>query len=155
VIFTADFIERLREDPVVETIMICDLTIQKLSAEGNEGWSDKDFDILVEAYSLLVELMESGLLPIVVDIPNIEDGSPGQCPILYAFVSQVREECKAEAAKIRVTALRNRFRVSLASGFAYEFSQGDLDRVQDLVNQLRSLISATSNLGQEQQRRLL
>lgn len=99
--------------------------------------------------------MDAGILPIKVQPPNVENGSPDQCPNLYSFVNFVRDACKAEEAKLRVTALRSRFRTSLGSGFTYEFSQGDLDRVQELVNQLRSLISAGTNLDKEHQQRLL
>jgi hypothetical protein len=154
-LFTDEFIEKLRADPVSGTIELCDLTIKELKDNGREDWTEEDFAILVEAYSLLAELMETGLLPIKVKLPSIENGSSDQCPNLFGLVNFVRDACKAEEAKLRVTALRSRFRVSLGSGFAYEFSQGDLDRVQDLVNQLRSLISAATNLDKEHQQRLL
>ena len=154
-LFSDEFIDTLREDPVRGTITLCDLAISEVNVEAQEGWNEKEFAALVEAYSLLVELMESGLLPVPIKFPEIADGSTAQCPSLFSFLNVVRDLCKTEETKLRVASLRNRFRVSLGSGFAYEFSQGDLDRVQDLVNQLRTMIGAATNLDKEHQQRLL
>lgn len=154
-LFTDEFIESLREDPVSGTIALCDLTLKELNVHGRVASIEEDFTILIEAYSLLAEIIETGVLPIHVKLPIIENGKSDQCPKIYSWVQHVREACMAEETKLRVSALRSRFRVSLGSGFAYEFSQGDLNKVQDLVNQLRSLIASAINLEKEHQQRLL
>jgi hypothetical protein len=67
----------------------------------------------------------------------------------------VGEECRREESKLRFASFRTRFRNSLGSGFAFEFSQGDFDRVQELLNQLRALISAAASFDEEHRQRLL
>jgi hypothetical protein len=153
--FTDDFIADLREDPVIVTIKLCDLTIEKINQNKHEGWTEADFSMLLETCALLTELMDTGLLPISTDFSITAHLSLDQCPNLYAFVRFVGEECRKEESKLRFASLRSRFRTSLGSGFAFEFSQGDLDRVQELLNQLRTLFSAGTSLDEEHRQRLL
>ena len=51
--------------------------------------------------------------------------------------------------------LRDRFNLYLSDSFAYEFSQGDLERIQTLVNELRDYISQCEELEEEHRQRLL
>ena len=46
-------------------------------------------------------------------------------------------------------------RASLESGFLYVFTQGDLERIQLLINQLRTLVAESTIFEAEHQRRLL
>ena len=56
---------------------------------------------------------------------------------------------------MKLESLRSRFKTSIGNRFCYEFSQGDIDRIQLLVNQLRELISNVSGLEKDHQTRLL
>lgn len=154
-LFTDEFIENLRADPVTGSITLCDLTIKKLNLNAHIAWTEADLAILLETCALLKELMEARLLPISVDLPITGGLSLDQCKKLCEFIQVVGEECKREESKLRFASFRSRFRNSLGSGFAFEFSQGDLDRVQELINQLRTLISAGTSLDEEHRQRLL
>ena len=156
-LFNDDFVDSLKDDPVRGTIALCDQALAALGLEaGQEGWSQDDYSVLLETYSLLVEIMDSGLLPVRLNQPQIlGTGGSDECSQLYQWISSVRTRCVAEESKLRVTALRNRFRVSLGAGFVYEFSQGDLELIQGLINQLRELIGATENFEKEHRQRLL
>ena len=154
-LFNDDFIESLRNDPVPGIIKLCDKVSSALT-QVHESWTRQDYSILLEAYALLVELLESGLLPIRVDHYEIDgSGDESECRDLYKWLMTVRSYCLVEESKLRVVALRNRFRGSLGAAFAYEFSQGDLDRVQALVNELRGLIASTDQFEKEHKQRLL
>ena len=152
-LFTDEFVESLREEPVRGTITLCDTVFEYL--DYNNSWTDDEFTVLLEGYSLLVEVIEAGLLPVNIEYPTILNSGASECPKLYEFLQHVKSVCAAEESKLRIASLRNRFRVSLGSGFVYEFSQGDLERIQDLVNQIRDLISNTTYFEKEHQQRLL
>ncbi len=153
-LYSDEFIESLKDDPVRGTIRLCDIATHSMNESAPE-WSDSDFTTLIEAYSLLVEVIESKLLPVNINYPSVTGAGPEECKKLYAYLLEVRAVCVKEEAKLRVSALRNRFKSSLGSGFVYEFSQGDLERVQGLVTQLRDLIAETGHFEKEHQQRLL
>lgn len=154
-LFTDDFIESLRIDPVRGTILLCDKALDSLDLHNHQGWEESDYTVLIEAYALLVEVIEADLLPVSAKYPELDKGGPEECPSLYKFVCEVRDLCSAEESKLHLSSLRNRFKTSLGSSFVYEFSQGDLERVQILVNQLRDLISNAKGFEKEHQQRLL
>jgi hypothetical protein len=152
-LYNDEFIDTLKDDPVRGTIDLCDIAIDAINPE--QGWEDNDFTVLLEAYSLLVEVIESKILPVNINYPSVNGGGQNECQKLWDFINEVRAICGKEEAKLRVSALRTRFKNSLGSGFIYEFSQGDLERVQALVSQLRDLIAATEHFEKEHQQRLL
>ena len=153
--FSEEFIQSLRDEPVSGTVRLLDMTFEELQLESQEKWSEKDFGVMLETYALLVEVIESNLLPIKLTYPTVGAGGSEQCANLYKYFTQVREVCLAEASKLKVASLRNRYRASLGAGFSYEFSQGDLDRVQELINSLREQIAGLTQLEKDHQQRLL
>jgi hypothetical protein len=153
-LYSDELIESLKDDPVRGTIIICDIAIKSLS--GSEfGWNDSDIAVLIEAYSLLAEILESKLLPIKINYLPVAGQSSAECQKIREMIHAVRDICAKEEAKLRMLALRNRFKNSLSSGFIYEFSQGDLEKIQVLISQLRDLIAATGHFEKEHQQRLL
>jgi len=152
--FDDDFLATLRDDPVTGTLALCEKAFSNINPNG-VGWSEDDYEILIEAYSLLVEIIDSDLLPIKTSYPSINGISNEDCPKIFAFITNMHSRISGEAAKLKVDSLRSKFRASLKSGFAYEFSQGDLDQVQNLLNELREQITNAHQLDKEHQQRLL
>lgn len=153
-LYDDEFLDSLRDDPVLGTLELCGRAIKVVSS--HEDWTVEDFDVLVEAYALLTEVIDARMLPLDLEYPELYGTfSTPACNALFSFIQKIKELCEAEQSKLRLDALRSRFRVNLGKGFSYEFSQGDLDRVQVLINHLREQISATHQLEREHQQRLL
>ena len=77
------------------------------------------------------------------------------CRNISQYMETLAHYCISESSKIKVGAFRSRFKAALGAGFVYEFTQGDLDRVQALVNQIREMIHKTTGLeASHKQRRL-
>jgi hypothetical protein len=110
---------------------------------------------MIEAYALLQELEASGLIQIDIASPDLNGPFDDDCKKLIHFLSGVRRDYVPRRTERLLEVQRNRFRVSLGSGFFYEFTQGDLDRIQVLINELRTLISESEVFEADHQRRLL
>lgn len=74
---------------------------------------------------------------------------------MHKFLSDLAESASAEISLTRIEEMRGRFRAELGAGFFYEFSQGDLDRVQELVNELRFEIAKNEDLESDHRERLM
>lgn len=153
--FSDDFVASLRDDPVNGTLALCENTIAVVDVDDSQGRSEQNYDTLLEAYSLLVEVIDSKLLSMPLMYPEIGGTVREDCQKIFRYLVEVQKILATETAKLKVQSYRSRFRASLGSGFSYEFSQGDLDRVQNLLNQLRDLITNANQLETEHQRRLL
>lgn len=152
-LYDNDFIESIENDTVSATIQICERARQVVSDQ--REWNDVSYQAVAEAYALLSEMSECGLLPVQPDFPDLSNDSKQDGPTIWGFLMSVLAMCNAEATKLSMQSLRSRFRTTLGAGFAYEFSQGDMDRVQELINELRELIANTTQLEREHQQRLL
>lgn len=153
-LFSDDFLHTLRTDPVQGTIDICQITRNQLT-DDEQGWSEHDYAILTETYVLLLELSEVNLLPVQVTFFGFNGNIEEDCRRIYNFLVSIEEECLSEASKLRLSSLRSHFKTSLGYGFCYEFSQGDIERIQLLINELRNHISTAINFEKDHQQRLL
>ena len=77
------------------------------------------------------------------------------CHNLYTFLLDIRKEFQSQAANLKLNYLKNYFSSTLGKSFVYEFSDGDLKKVQILLNELRTLVSESSLFEEKHRRRLL
>lgn len=153
-LFTEKFLEDLKNDPLAGTISIVRNVQDRMNPHAEE-WEQSDFDNLIEAYALIVEIAESGLLDIEPPTIEITGTFNNDCSQINTFLTHLEQHCISEASKLKLESLKKHFKTSLGSGFCYEFSQGDLEKLQGLINQLRDLISSSNGLEKDHQRRLL
>lgn len=153
-IFSDEFIESLKSDPIRQTPKILETARNRLSPHFIQV--DKDFEVLTEAYALTVELIETGLIPIKKqNYPSISGKSAASCKTMLDFLEIVTDICEREKAALQINSFRSRFKSALGNSFSYEFSQGDLNRIQELINDLRTQISNNNELEHDHKQRLL
>lgn len=153
-LFDDAFIESLRSNPVQGVIELCDEALKK---EGRAYESpDKNYERLSDAYALLKALQEAGTLPNKIAMPvELSQRRDIACADISNLLVGVRAQYKTESDKLRLENLTARYKTVVSNGFVYEFSQGDLEAVQERVNELRSLITTVKGLEKEHQQRLL
>lgn len=152
-LFTEDFLNAINQDPVTSTIEICNLALSKIG--NGVVFNTVEYAYLTEAYALLIELQAAGLLPIEYGFVDFSGELQADCKRIASQLNAIKERCTAEASRLRLKSFQAHFRTTLGSGFHYEFSQGDLERVQTLINQLRQIISETTGLEADHKARLL
>jgi hypothetical protein len=153
-IFSENFLETLKNDPLGGTVQMTAI-VRSILQQDDQEWHDNDYLVLLEAYALMCEIADSKLLEINRPPFEILGSKDEDCRRIIEYLSALEDYCVSEASKLKVGSFRNHFKAFLSSGFCYEFSQGDLERVQVLINQVRDLISKTTGLEKDHQRRLL
>ncbi|WOC76986.1 hypothetical protein RTE98_10830 [Stutzerimonas frequens] len=122
--------------------------------ESSNNWSQNEYDILLESYALIIELRNAGILGLDRTIPDLTGQFSDDIHMMSETLNYAYKQCKARVDQNSLERLRNRFRMDFSSEFSYEFSQGDLERLQDLINQIRQQISGAA-LEEEHKQRLL
>lgn len=153
-IYSEEFLELLKKDPLDGTVRLIKIAREHFHPN-SQIWSDDEYDVLLEAYALVIEISDSGLLNVSKPAFGITGNKNQDCKAIHDYMMALEEYCISESSKLRVASLKSHFKVALGSGFAYEFSQGDLERVQVLINQIRDLIAKTTGLESDHKRRLL
>lgn len=152
-IYSDEFLDEFRREPIKKTIEVDSIVSKYL--EGSGGWTEDDLNVLTESYALLVEAIEADVFPFKTNYPKLTGELESDCLIARKFIQDIVGKCKIEATRLKLEFLRSKFKTSIGSSFSYEFSQGDLERVQGLINTLRSEISGLAGLESDHRRRLL
>ena len=153
-LFDEAFVESLISNPVQGVIELCDLALN--SESGFDESLDLTYERLSDAFALLKVLQEGGNLPSKIAMPDqLSSNRNDACGEISILLRRARDQYKTESDKLRFENLTARYKTVVSNGFVYEFSQGDLEAVQERVNELRSLITTVKGLEKEHQQRLL
>ena len=155
-LYSDKLLDSLKHDPLTGVKEACELALQALS-DDTQGWTVSELEALEEADVLMGELKEAELLPVPYPLPTLPlDASRGKrATAIRSALIGVLASLETQELQARRERLASRFRVGIGTKFAYEFSQGDLDRIQSLLNDLRSLVSASEKFKPEHQQRML
>lgn len=150
---TDELIDRLEDEPITVALEACLIGLDEdLFGENNEA------EVLLEVVMFLCALEKAKTISFDVEAPDIVDGvvESGQGKV---FISKVAQELRAAQSRSKALELQRqlelRFSQKLKGSFGYEFTDGDFKRVQELVNELRNLMTNTEDLSDEHKRRLL
>lgn len=118
-------------------------------------WGSIEHDQILEVVALLEALVEAGLID-AKDLYSPIDGVGGSSLTdLYNYLSRASELIKNNQSLKNYNSLKNRLVQRLSGGFYYEFSEGDLSKIQSLINELREKISASTDFDPNHRQRLL
>ncbi|MBI3728505.1 MAG: hypothetical protein HY254_09285 [Burkholderiales bacterium] len=152
--FDEKFLTQLRDDPISSVLVIC----QRVEMEINDEldyWTNKEYQVLLEAVALIDSAIESELISFDTQTPTVIGNVTDDCKALKFFLNSISQHFTTAAAQQKFSQMKSQFKLTLGGGFSYEFSQGDLTRIQTLVNELREQIASSTLFEGEHQQRLL
>ena len=154
-LFSDKFIETIQENHITSIIEIIEVINSKAKVSHPMQYTENEHEILFEGFSLILSTIDSFELNISATRPILDGNIRNDCESINAFLQSIYDEFKGKASEIRLEAMTSKFNIALGQSFAYEFSQGDLDRVQVLINELREQINNSSLFEEKHKARLL
>lgn len=152
-----EVLQQVRDNPVNGAIAACRFVLDRIEiTSGNSGnWTEDDHDHLLEGTALLLQLEEDRLISHRVPQPDV-DGSVGVvCNALRRFLQDVQADLIGQTSASKLDSLKKHFAMTVSNGFGYEFTDGDLKRIQQLINELREMVSANTELDDGHKQRML
>lgn len=158
--FNEEFIKNVENEPITGIISICDHALNKLEEiNNNQNWTEEEHELLWETAAFLEAIIVTNGFQFGGNPPQPSGDTTENCVLLQSFVRLTNNHFKTlkveQTTLLKVTSYRARYKASLKGSFCYEFSQGDLDRVQTLVNEIRENISQNQILNEAHKMRLL
>lgn len=148
-------IQRVQSDPVEGTVEACRFSIRTIEEYKNAPWTEEEHELLLETYALISAVCEAELIKVFVVDPTLSGDQNKSCTELLEFLRVVESQLAGQSAQNRLESLKKHFSVTVAKGFGYEFSDGDVKRIQTLLNELRELVSEADDIHSEHKQRLL
>lgn len=154
--FNEEFIARVEENPTIGIVDACDMVFNSLEEfNNNQSWTDEEHELLWETASFIRLIVEINNFSVDIKYPDATGKVDENCTALVQYLNAIKDAFKEHAVKLNIESYTNRYKTALKNSFAYEFSKGDLDRIQSLVNELRSYISENEDLENAHKQRLL
>jgi hypothetical protein len=109
----------------------------------------------MEGYALIEAMEEARLIEYFAVPDNIEGDRRDACIAMSNFLGEVMKELDKQLSTHKLESLKKKFAGIVSNTFSYEFTDGDVNRIQKLINELRQLISDNDELEDQHKRRLL
>ncbi len=157
-LFSDAFIDDIPARPFASALEVCRAVINELHDDeqyGEQDWRESEYDALREGYTLLETMVRGGLLPDFAPLIRPTGDIAADCRAMVDFIHRVDSAVRAQANLQKHEEAQARMAQRLGVGFVYEFSQGDLDRIQTLLSELRKEISASTLYTDGHRERLL
>lgn len=122
---------------------------------GDEEWGEFEYQMISEVFIFIESMVEERLIQTPIPIPKLNGSKYENRGAMWGFIKGIESDLSVNAEHRRLADLKSKFKAGLGAGFFYEFSQGDLEKVQALINSLRGEISACNDLEEDHKQRLL
>lgn len=146
-------IENIQGDPVQAAFLACEHVLK--AVEDGVGWGPTKHEILMEGYALIEAMENAGLIKCFAESGNIEGDRNHACTTIAVYLTEVMQELEEQLSNHKLESLKKKFAGLISNAFAYEFTEGDVNRIQKLINELRQLIADNDELEDQHKRRLL
>ncbi len=150
-LYNEQFLHGLDEDPKVGLYTICKHFMQARS-EKQTGLEEH-----LEAYALVEAYITANDMDVT--IPALPNSRDQRTTAIAQFISKTQTELtqyiQSEEEQKLLHNFRGEFSAHIEKAFGYEFSDGDLDRIQNLLNEMRELVSKSNVFEEKHRRRLL
>lgn len=146
-------IENIHSDPIQAAIAACEFILD--AVEQSRDWGPAEHEVLLEGYALITAMEDAGLIEFRSLPNNVEGDRSSSCTAISSFITDVLRELEQQQSGHKLESLKKKFANIVTSSFAYEFTEGDVTRIQTLINELRDLMANDSALDEGHKRRLL
>ena len=158
------FIQSLSDDSDSVLLQIADAFYDHWERESDEFDHSLPFTLVSETHALLsAYLAREQLSQVYADsqgapvfLMDITGSEAEDTQEFSQFMNALQNEMRERVNKNEYAKARGKYSLMLGmTGFHYEFSEGDLARIQKLVNELRNLIAGSEELDDRHKRRVL
>jgi len=158
--FTQQFLKSLPSDNLEALVALADefnRSIIELEGEDAEGFDQKHYNHYVESFAIFRAFCKARGLKI--QLPKLASDWEENMGAIYGFIRDNSDTWEKEINKRSTNSLlsekEDEYENIFSSGQTYEFTDNDIQRVQELINELRELISTSNLITDDHKRRLL
>ena len=153
-LFSDDIFDKYGDNHFALAAHICAVTLASIDTNV-PGFTDRDVIALLEAQALLQAINELDTIDIKYTGPLPARNSAPSTDALFASVDQMAKRLRQATRDSHLAAIKERALLRLGKGFSYEFTQGDIDRIQALINETRGWLTSTDIFTAEHKDRVL
>ncbi len=152
--FTDEFLDNLPENPY-EALKKLELAFLKFvrDTRGTKEPLTRIYGLYVDAFAAVEAFAEAHKI----DIDQIDLGDKIEQNIsdIEGYFARLGKIISPHLQRKHLEEARTKYRLLFGAGLIYEFSDGDLNRIQELINELRDAITASELFDEKHKQRIL
>ena len=149
-LYDEPFLQSLDDDPKLGLYAICSRFME--ARPRGVGFEEH-----LEAYALIEAYVTATEMDLVV--PPLPVNRDQRMKAIVQFIHKTQQDLlpyiQSEEEQRLLQNFRGEFAAHIGKAFVYEFSSGDLEKIQKLLNELRDLVSKSKMFEEKHRRRLL
>lgn len=131
---------------------ICRITLGEIDHE-QPGFTDENIETMIEADTVLDTIFTNWD---AAPVNYVKTSSPNsKMAAIYNAIQKLTSDIEKIEAKEQQSIVASQVLMAMGKQFHYEFSQGDIERVQQLVNELRNWLVQCGDITEEHRQRIL
>lgn len=147
-----NFLENLPDDPLFVIQAISQLVQDRyVNKSPEQRWNDYDF--IIEAYGLFQAFAEANNLKY--PFPELGTDKHRNMEQIFFFLEERKMEAEKELTDLSLLGAKEKFSVLFRNAFYYEITDGDLKRIQELINEIRDIATTSLKFEKEHRQRIL
>ena len=150
--FDDEYVEKLPDDPALAGKMICDDFMSFYTNTPSEK-DEKNYEPYLRAIALIQAFSES--FGIDLQYPSLSSNITENIKEIANFFDETRGVFDRKFTLSVLDKYKKNFKQKFGAGFLYRFSDGDLTKIQSLINEIREYLVGTKEIQEEHRERLL
>lgn len=147
----SSYIEAAQTDPLNGSLAV----ISYVETQMGANFDDDAHALLIEALALLSALREADLIQLDCYEPEVEAPLKRVCGDIWEFLQTAKDQLLSQSATRKLENLKKHFTVSLTDSFGYKFTDGDVAKIQRLINELRDFLVQNTSLDESHRQRMM
>lgn len=153
-IYSDEFMEALPTDMVEAGKLMCELYFENRKVVNDNHIEDMYYNELLDSY-IAIEEFTNVNMPNKIDSFQFTKNRTTNTIFINNYFSKIYEYLNTQEEEYRMESARNRYKTLFDNSFSYRFTEGDLKRIQTLINTLRESINESNLFEDNHKTRLL
>ncbi|WP_455888088.1 hypothetical protein [Pseudomonas rustica] len=145
------YVQSAQSDPLNGTLAI----ISYVRTQIGPSYDEDAHSLLIEALALLSALREANLIHLDGYEPDVEGPLTRVCSDIWGFLQSMEEQLLSQSASQKLENLKKHFSATLTDSFGYKFTDGDVSKIQRLINELRDFLMENTSLDDTHRQRMM
>lgn len=150
--FTEDFLDQLPDDPYQALKLMCK-EFWEINAEISEGDEDEYSREYIDAYAAIEAYIEAHGLEIT--LPDIGEDKSANIDLVRQIYVEINSIVDKYVMNLDLSESREKYKSRFGKIFLYQFSDGDINRIQKLLNELRDMVGESELFDANHKERIL
>lgn len=153
--FSDSFLNKLPKNPILATSQVVKSALS-FYEDMPVGAEIEQIDYFIDALALVNALLSNTNISIEnLESPNIEIEEDRIAIEVAMYLKQIDDELNQHVLSIKMAHYDDKYKTMYGNIFTYEFTDGDLNRIQKLINELRNIVSTSDVFEDDYKSRLL